>query len=171
MRIIAIDPGTRTGISIGDSAKGPDSYSILVGKPNSTPEDRSASLAAHLSSVIRAKKPELMAVEAYLSPYAQPAFSPAVISLMLHGAVSAIAGLYKIPLIPVAPATWRKHFLGITPKGRKVVKAAVLARAKLIGYLPNDCNDDDRAESLGLWDYATAKYGRTAPKEIILFRN
>lgn len=172
MIILAIDPGTRTGIAIGDSRANPDSFAILLAAPiTGAPEDRAATLAARLIELIREHKPELIAIEAFLPPHKQLAMAPAVISLMLHGAVAAISGLYKIPLISIAPATWRKHFLGKSPKGRFEIKSAVIDRAHLIGYLPKDVIDSDRAEALGIWDYAAAKYGRAIPKELLLFRH
>ncbi len=159
MIILAIDPGTKCGFAVGNSAKVPVSWSVHLSSTHS-PEDLAATFGSMILGLTRKHRPELVAIERFISPVAQPSGAPVITSLMLHGAVAAICGILKVPLVSISPATWRKHFLGSVPKGRKEVKTAAVKRAQLLRYVPPDCADQDRAEACGIWDYSAAHYGR-----------
>ena len=95
--------------------------------------------------------------------------SPKTISLLngLADGVEVICGPYGIRTAIGNVQTVRKHFLGQARPEEP--KAAVIKRCHLMGLMPDDCYDDNRADALALWDYAAATYGRRAPAELVLF--
>lgn len=104
----------------------------------------------------------------------------------LHGAIVAQAGIARVADVDVPVETWRKHFCGkstANPRAKKGVKktssektadrkankAMAIERARLLGYIPPDCEDTDRADACGLYDYAAATYGRAVPEKLVMF--
>jgi hypothetical protein len=97
---------------------------------------------------------------------------------MLVGAVVGLAACYGIDWRKAHPATWRKHFLGRSNFGSSdATKRAVVERCRVLGYIGRDrviTNQKadklfDECDALGLWDFASAKFGRAAPAELKLF--
>ena len=153
MKILAIDAARTTGWCFGNGSEVPDSGSIRLAGGDGEIEDLPASMAGFLLRKIRQYKPELIALEQYLNPAVQMGQAPVVTSLLLHGSVCAMAGLYRIPFVTCTPPQWRKSFVGRstarprsdgrrTPKqkaeDRAATKAMVLDRAKLLCWLPQD---------------------------------
>jgi hypothetical protein len=52
---------------------------------------------------------------------------------------------------------------------RGFINEAVLRRAILLGYLPEDSKDWDCANAAALWDYGCAKFARAVPKELVMY--
>ncbi len=52
---------------------------------------------------------------------------------------------------------------------RAANKAMVLHRAKLFGYLPIGCEDTDRADACGIWEFGCGTYGRAAPAPLVMY--
>ena len=95
--------------------------------------------------------------------------------LGLHFAALTVADAYGVRFESVHAQTVRVHFIGmrsvppdVKPSGkmqtkREAAKAAVLKRAKILGYLPPECKDDNLADACALFDYAASTFGRIAP--------
>ncbi len=179
MRVLALDPATCTGFAFGDGSGIPESGSVrLRYGEDSEPDDIAAGMAAFLLRQIRAYKPDLIIVEAYLPPGTQMHQAPVISSLLLHGAIAAMCGLYRISLTTCTAAQFRKHFVGRSTakprsKGARTAKAKaedrrankqiVIDRAKLLRWLPESCNDDNRADALAIWSYGIGMYSKYDP--------
>jgi hypothetical protein len=64
-----------------------------------------------------------------------------------------------------------KHFTGTARHGgRAPKKRAIVARCRMLGYVPADCTDEDRCDALAVWDWACAHKARVAPRDLVLFQ-
>lgn len=169
--ILALDLGQRMGIATGSPGNKPASRSVVLKAKDASPDVAGASLLALLDGQFRAQPPRLVVKEAplHLAAFARLGNAEATVRLTyaLHGVVEGMCRRYGIAWQEVAPATVRKHFVGDGGLKRDDAKAAVLARCKLLKYLDKDCQDEDRADSLAVWDWA-ASQART-PAELHLF--
>jgi hypothetical protein len=173
MFILALDLGTRkTGFAegpAGDIARC-RSGSVRLRKGDAPMEAAAANLGCFLRDRFVLRKPDLICVEHYLNPAAQKHADAAIGGLLLAGALRAIAGCYGIRVEAPYDSTIRKHFAG---KGRAGDRTSsndmVLKRAIVLGYLPRDCKDWDRANAVACFDYASAHYARKAPAALVLF--
>lgn len=189
MRILALDIGLTFGFSNGVAGEiPPRSGSIIVGQRGGDPHAAAAKFGAELRTqffVFKNERPEMIVAEAPLHPSASYGGDALICQLLMHGALDDTAGAYAVPLRRVAIQSVRKHFIGaasVTPRttgrqrtpkereaARKAIKAAVLARAHLLGYFPRSISDTDRADACAVFDYAAAHYARAAPRSLHLF--
>jgi hypothetical protein len=87
--------------------------------------------------------------------------STIVLQTKLHAVVEVLCKLYNVPYLDVMPATVRKHFIGKANMGdRAETKRAVVARCQVLGYMPDSCYDNDRADAAATWDWAAATHLR-----------
>jgi hypothetical protein len=182
MNVLALDLATTTGWAYGPAGGRPESGSVLLRKPSRRRKDTKIEAepygvgAFNLLAFLRDKfafwQPDRIVIENFLHPTAQPGGGAVILSLMLHGAAEAFARSYGIEPRLVAPATWRLHFIGKANAGdRDATKAAVIRRAQMLGYVPRDCYDDNRADACGIWDYGCAVFSPKAhgPSSLNLF--
>ena len=184
MQILALDLATKTGFAMGEAGTIPQSCSVVLKRPGEGPEIACFNLVAFLRDRFVFARPELAVLEDFLNPVAQPSADAAILSLMLHGAAQGFLRSHGVRVETVAAATWRKHWLGVTsatprskgPKtakqradARAAIKALSVKRARLLGYLPADSRDDDRAEACGIFDFAAAFYARKTPAALVMF--
>ena len=184
MLIAALDLATRTGFALGEAGSVPQSCSVTLKRPGEGPEIACFNLVAFLRDRLVFGVPDIAVIEDFLNPVAQPSADAAILHLMLHGAAQGFLRSHGIRVETVAAATWRKHFVGASSaeprsKGprtakqkadaRAAIKALSVKRARLLGYIPADSRDDDRAEACGIFDYAGAVYGRRAPSFLTMF--
>ena len=93
-----------------------------------------------------------------------------LLQLLAHGAAAAMCGLYGVRVETPHVQTWRRHYTGAASGGdRESSKAMVLRRAKQLGHLPRECQDDNRADAVGIFDFAAATYARRAPAALVMF--
>jgi len=162
----SFDMGVRMGVAMGDarSTAPPVSTAIALKKPYG------ASLMRFLSKEFRRERPTLVFKEAPI--VAMPNRSGHVIRLThkLHGVLESMCEWYGIPYEEKTPQTIRKHFIDASNlKGREATNRAVLSRCQLLGYLPRDNKDWDRANALAGWHYAKTHYARVPPELLHLF--
>jgi RNase H-fold protein (predicted Holliday junction resolvase) len=164
MHIIALDLGQRCGFAIGESGTIPRSGAVFFKRKD---EDRSIALAnliSWLGGKIEEKRPDLIVVERPmpLAAYANRNNSEARVKMDygLHGIVEALCVRYALrPPQAGAYETIRKHFIGVGRVGtREETKAAVVARAKLLKYMPANSEDNDRADACAIFDWASATF-------------
>lgn len=174
MKILAIDPAINLGWASGDGRSVPASGTVRLVEPGYEREDLPASAASLVRSQIREFKPDIIVIEAYMNARAQPAQAVIETSLLIHGAICGIVGIYKIPFAITYPQEWRKSFCGKANAGdRKATKAMSLDRAKQLGWLHENCRDDNRADALGIWTWAQSTYAKFDPEhrpKLELFR-
>jgi hypothetical protein len=88
----------------------------------------------------------------------------------LHGIIAGMCVRHGVECRDAYEATVTKHFTsrGRYPGGRAERKAAILRRCKLLGYLPKDSDDEDRADACAVWDFGAATIAR-APGALRFF--
>jgi hypothetical protein len=185
MRIVAIDPATMTGIAAGDAHSSPKIERIRLKKPGDDAEEAAFNMACLLRDDWTFGNPDLVVIEHYMNPAGHKSADAAIVALAIHFTVSTMCRTRNIMFRSVYPATWRVHFLGKAyagerkPKGtvltaqeqkakRDATKALTLKRAKMLGYLPYDSTDTDKADAAGIWDYAAHTFGRRTPSHLMM---
>ncbi len=172
--IVGLDLGSTTGLAIGYPNTIPRSLSIKLSTRKGGRSNTLANLLAFLDAEFRKERPSLVVKEA---PLALQAFktlgmSEALVrqTYGLQGVVEALCARWKIPCREEHDATIRKHLAGKGRLGtREATKAAVVSRCWQLNYMPRGEHDEDRADSLAVWDWACAHVAMIAPKELFLF--
>lgn len=172
--IYALDIGVRMGVAVGRPGEAPASRSVRLKRPAQKPVVAGANLLAFLQAEWSAARPDLLFKEAppALGGFARMTNSEATVRLTyaLHGIAEAMAGRFGIRWEEKAVSSIRKHYLGFSGRGeRAATKRAVIERGRMLGYLPAGCTDDNRADALAAWDYATVHLARTPPRELHMF--
>ncbi len=165
MLIWALDLATATGFAYGEPGSIPASGSVLLKSRGEPRAVALGNLIAFLSASWSARRPDLLVKE---PPMSLQAFllvhsSEANVRMhhSLHGVVEAMATRFAIKYV-IEPhvSTVRKHYIGRANLGcRDATKWEVVLRSRLLGYVPKDCEDEDRCDALANWDYACATYG------------
>jgi len=185
MRLFALDLGNRSGFASGiaGGAK-PRIESWLIKRPGQPVETACRNLACSLRDNIQLENPDIIIVEAWMHPAAQPSADVIITHMQLHGVVEAIAGVFGIRVERPTSAQFRKHFCGqssavgrsITRRNakqreadRRATNEMVVKQAILLGYLPAGSTDWDKASAAGLFDYGAATFARARPRELVLF--
>jgi Holliday junction resolvasome RuvABC endonuclease subunit len=168
--IFALDLASRTGYALGAPGERPRSGCVVLKKSDDPPAVAFGNLIFWLNEQCSIERPELVVTEAPFSLQAFKAHSNAEATVRmtygLHGVVAGMCNRFGLPLQEFHPATIRKHFIGKGRMGsRAESKAAVIQRCHLLGYMPKECRDDNRADALATWDYA----GAIRPAKLFLF--
>jgi hypothetical protein len=171
--IIALDLAVRTGVAIGDAGEAPTASVVTLKRPNESAAVAYANLLAWLDRAIREHRPDLVFAEAALPLQAYRRLGSAektvVMHAGLHAIVAAICGRYGVRHEERADSTIRKHFLSIGRLGdRASTKAAVVARCHLLELLPRSCCNDNMADAIAAYDFASAHLMRR-PLRLALF--
>lgn len=185
MRIMAFDLDSyRTGFACGNAGEKPRVQTWLLRRKGEPVDDAVKNFGRTLRDVLIVESPDLIAAEDFMNPQAQKSADAVIASLELHGALIGVAGLWGVRIERAHVDTIRRHFCGRSsafprtrgPKtarqkaeARQATKDMVLRRAKLLGYLPADCRDDDKADACAIWDFACATYAGVKPRELVLF--
>lgn len=180
MLIHALDPATRCGWALGPAGETPQSGAIVLKQPKQDLSAACANMAAYLRGTWRVERPSLVVCEDPMSPYAwlklcerlgRPQNGESlVMQHQIAGVVRAMCGLYEIQCEMVGRQSVLKFFAGNSRLGgRDAAKKAVIERCHVLGLLPKDCRDDDRADAVANHAYASAIWGRARPRELTLF--
>jgi hypothetical protein len=186
MRILALDLGRRMGVAYGDSAtlgKVPPRIEAVTIRGISA-EKRAGALGDWLAALMTGDRYDLIVTESPMNPAASKSDHSTIDQLYYHGCLHGIAGIFKVPVETAPVMAVRKHFCGVAHapcvRGRKrtaaearaareFINSAVLRRAILLGYLPEDSKGWDEANAAALWDFGCSKYARAAPAALALF--
>ena len=184
MKLIALDLGNRCGFACGNAGSKPRIESWVVKRKGEPVQVAVRNLACTLRDNIQFENPDIIITENWLDPSVQPSSDVVITQMLLHGAVEALAGVFGIRTERPTSAQFRKHFCGqasAAPRrqvrrtekqkreDREATNMMVVKRAILLGYLPHGSADWDKASAAGLFDYGSAHYARTAPRELVLF--
>lgn len=170
MLIFALDIATYTGFAIGRAGEIPHSGTVRLKKPHEGPEIAAFNMRCFLRDRLMLERPDLICIEHYLHPTAQKSGDAVILQLFCFGVAVSEAMARNVRVETPKAATIRKHFIGAANMGeRKATKDAVIRRARLLGYIPRDCSDDNRADACALFDFAAATYARVQPHELHLF--
>lgn len=153
MKILAVDPGTKTGWALGDTEDNSRLYSGMQDfklKRGESMGMRFLYFDRWIYKMIAEFKPEVVA-------YEMP-FVRGVAVLVLNGLVGILlkaCSEAKIDYFSVNPSTLKKHASG---RGKKVSKAEMIALARTKFH--RQPVDDNEADALHLWDYAREQVER-----------
>jgi hypothetical protein len=172
--IYALDLGVACGFAKGRPGDAPASGTVRLKDKGEAIDIAFANLIAFLAEEFTREKPELLIKEKMLPLQAYASIGNAESTVRAHAGYHAIVeGLcvrFGIPWDDVAESTARKHFIGRAHLGdRDETKAAVVQRCHVLGYMPRECTDDNRADALATWDYAIAEFGRCPPAKLAMF--
>ena len=166
MKIASFDLARLTGGALGESSARPFSWTWELGEPGSDIGLWCGALARELEEFRKAYGiPDLAVIEHWLPPRPGMVDKNVEPSLRLNGAAHAIiGGVWGCRIVEPFPATVRAAVCGRANAGeRKETKKMVLATVKLLGLLPANCFDDNRADALAGWHWASSVYGRGVP--------
>ena len=170
MRVLAIDPATVTGFAIGGAGTVPRSGSARLKLPADHRVVASHNMRCLLRDLTALDKPDLVICEDFLNPAGHKSAAAAILGVGLFIIAEQWAYDRGYRFEAVNRSTVLKHFIGVGRTGdRDVTKQAVIRRARLLKYIPVDCNDDNRADAVALFDYAGATFARVRPQPLVLF--
>lgn len=188
MLIQTFDLSDVTGWCFGPAGSlAPESGSMRLRKPATEgPEIAAGRLADWcFGRFSGGARPDLVVVESPMEIAASRNDNSTKAQLLLHGALHGVCGVFGVEVASVAVATIRKGVCGqafaVAPvrgrprssreaqAARKATKAMVLQRVILLGYLPHGCADDNRADAVAAWIWADMQFGRTRPRELMMF--
>lgn len=181
MNILALDMAMRTGWAFGPAGAKPHSGAIKLRKSSDLPLHVASNNIFHALRDRRIlDQIDLVVYEAPLDP--QVKFQMAsdgrnaqnsasiILPWMLVTAVELFCHLYGYRAETSNRQQVLKHFTGRARWGnRDAAKKAVIDRCHLLGLLPKDCKDDDRADAIAIHDYASQRWGKAAPRELVMF--
>lgn len=165
--IYGLDLGVRSGVTEGCPGATPRAYSVELKKSHEAQSVAFSNLIAFLNQRFTASPPQLLVKEAMLPLEAFRQIGNAEKTVRLHAGMHAVVeGMcdrFGVAWRDVRDGTVRKHFIGKARMGtREETKAAIVARCHLLGLMPRDCWDDNRADSIAVHDWACAVFGRRA---------
>ncbi len=170
MKIMAIDPATVLGFAMGRAGTIPDSGSVRLKRRDDTAETAAFNALCFLRDRWTLERPDLCCIEHYLNPAAQKSADAVILQIMVFGVIVAMCQAYGVRFEMPHRATVLKHFCGKGRTGDRVeTKRMVINRAKVLGYIPRDCIDDNRADACALFDFASVTYARQTPERLVLF--
>jgi len=171
MNILALDLAVQTGFAYGPAGGIPCSGTVLLKRPKDIPEIAPFNLVCWLRDFITTYAvPDLVITEAYLPPAAHKSADSIIIQFMCHGAVQAYCRCHDIRIESVPAPTIRRHFCGRAhADSRDATKNMVVGQAHMLGWLPKDSADDNRADAIAAWSFAESKYARAIPRELVLY--
>jgi hypothetical protein len=174
VNVLALDCATRTGYAHGLAGQPPRSGAVRLKRPDEPVQVAWQNAGFFLRDMFVMDKPDLLVIEAPMHPAGQKSPDAVVLQWGVVAVVSFIAKAYDIRLEEVNAQTVSKHFTGkarwsAQEGGRKAKKLATVQRAKLLGYLPEDCADEDRADACAVFDFACARWARVQPAELRMF--
>lgn len=165
--IFCLDLGVTSGFAKGRPGDAPVSGTVRLKKPGESIDIAFANLISFLCEQFEVDRPALVVKEKMLSLQAYASIGNAEKTVRAHAGyhaiVEAVCVRFGIEWDDIADSTARKHFLGRAHMGaRDETKAAVVARCQLLGLIPKDCKDDNRADACCIHDWACANFGSSA---------
>jgi hypothetical protein len=173
--ILAFDLATRSGLAYGPSDGTPKTEAVIL------KDDESVIWTAHVhggrwlrDSIKRVEvfgtKVDVIAIEAPLPTGAHRSANAAALATGLVAVFCDNADRLSIPIYFCHTKTVAGHFTGVSVyNDREKKKAATLARAKQLGWLPPDSKDKDKADALAVWSYAAHRWGGRRPQRLEMF--
>jgi hypothetical protein len=173
MLILALDPGKRTGVAIGEPGKRPRLLTFNFGRDLDDPEDvfvramkwieRALDGALDLAFDEPMGKPTVLAIEAPVPPSGKFGFTNFDTTLATLGMSVIFRTVARSRGIPVKLApinSWRKYALGRGNLKGKDAKAGMIRLVKGLGWGDHDHN---ACEAAGVWLWAC---GQIAPQRV-----
>ncbi|MGN8022285.1 hypothetical protein ACTJJ7_16405 [Phyllobacterium sp. 22229] len=166
MRILGLDIATTTGFAWYEPGSPLSTICTgLIKASGENAEDKAASIAQQMVSLLRNDRPDFIAIEQPMrnvvsfkktkqtlaGPVEENTINPNALQLSsITGAVIGIIAAYKIPWETIPSATWRKHFLGMGRSpgfDRAAWKRAAVERCRTFKI---QVKNADAAEAVGI---------------------
>lgn len=172
--VFALDLGQRTGFAVGRVGDVPRSGAVLLKAKSEHRSIALGNLIAWLDIEWRATLPDLVVVEAPmpLQAFGDRGNAEATVhmALKLHGIVEAMSSRFGVRMEQGHAATIRKYFVGKGRAGNRAdTKRATIDRCRLLKLIPPDCDDDDRADAIGTFEWGCATFMGKIPEALHLF--
>lgn len=171
MRLLALDLATVTGFAVGPPGKIERSGSVRLKKPKEEPFVAGENIGMFLRDMFVLDKPSHIVIEAPLPVGATPGGEAAILQWGVAFVVSAMAKFYCMDFRTANATRVRQHYTGKSRWGsREEGKRRVIERARLLGHMPADCADDNRADACAVHDFASFTwFGAKPPAKLVLF--
>lgn len=171
---LALDLGVKTGFAYGTAGSLPTSGTVELKRHTEPRGVAFSNLICFLNEYLAEIRPAWVIKEGMLNLQAFKnlgnAANTVIVTAGFHAIAEAMCIRFGIACEDVHDSRIRRHFIGQARMGtRPETKAATVKRAQLLGYMPKDQYDEDRADALATWDFAAATYGRAAPHSLHLF--
>jgi hypothetical protein len=152
--ILAIDPATQTGFALGVTGSVPQLITKRWSIPGDKLEDRFGRASYFINGALTGV--DYVAIEAPILAYSNTQWDTILLLVGLHGIFTGAARSRQIPVMVVAAASWRKHFLGTSKMegGRGALKAEAMRRCR---WLKWDAPDDNAADAAGIFNWAESQ--------------
>jgi hypothetical protein len=163
--ILALDLATECGWAIGHPRdKVPRSGAAALKPRGEKRRDAMGNLMALFDSLVRPERPKLVVVEAHLAVPAYLAMKDSArrieFDLYQHGIIEGLTSRWGIEFHAVHAATVRAYFVGHGNMGnRQETKAAVVQRCHVLGLMPRESHNDNRADAIATWFWAAGVFG------------
>lgn len=169
MILWSFDMGVNLGVAMGDTKAAPPVSRVLRLKGQA-----GCALMKFLAAEFKRQKPDLVFKEQALEPAAMARIGmsgqSAKTTLGLHYVIESMCVWYDVPLREAKDQTIRKHFIGVGKLGsRDATNRRIVLRCHMLGYMPRDDANWDRANACSGWDYAAHVYGRASADALALF--
>ena len=171
MRVLFLDLARRTGFAFGDSRMKPMSWSVELSEVGGDAGLQCAELARQLLKFREEfGDPDLCGIEHWMPPRKGLIDKNIEPSLRLNGAVHAIVGgIWRCRVVEPYPATIRVAVCGKAHAGERAdTKKMVISAVKMLGLLPGQSTDDDRADAVAGWHFVASTFSRSWPSEFTL---
>jgi hypothetical protein len=173
VRILALDPAEyKVGFARGESGSKPAVSVYKLRNKGERTEDAVARFAVWLHEQLKTHEIELLTVEHFLPAGALKGSTTADTlegQVGLGYAARAVAAVCKVHFRSPPPQTVRVHFCGQAfgtalpgQSSRDATKSMVIKQAKLLGYIPPNCEEDNMADAAALFDFSSSTYARKA---------
>lgn len=188
--VLALDLSEKTtGVAYAPADATPQPWLKALRRQGEPTEVAVETLARWMRDLFERIKPDdiVVCVETYLPGGAASGFTTSNVrdaQIMLNATVRAICACYDNAQFETAsPGTIRAHFVGQSSVGRRKkgdpprtakqraearheIKAMVMRRAKLLGYLPHDLEETEKnfnlSDAAAIWDYSVSHFCRRA---------
>ena len=160
MRILAVDPATRSGWAVGSPGE-KAVYGTITMPKRPVLGERLLFLLNRLRELIIEHRPDLIVAEEPFMPHDQSQWATVQLGQKIEGCVLMAAAEAGLPIETYTPAAWRLDFIGFgrAPRGATAnfMKVAVRERLLVLGYR---VANSDESDALGL--LLAALHGRSA---------
>lgn len=173
MPLLTLDIATVMGFALGTPPDIRRSGSVRLKKPKDDVFVAYENVGLFLRDmwVLESERPDLIVCEAPLPVSASRGGNAAALAWGCLAVVHFMAKAYGIPIRLANADKVRGHYTGKARWGdRDEGKRQVVARARLLGHIPKDCNDNDRADACAIFDWASHTIFRVrAPAALVMF--
>lgn len=157
--IWGIDQNTKSGIACGVPGGVPHLETVNFRRdPTDDHADIYSRAVFFFADRLKHDPPNLIVVERVVPPSAQGGATNHDTTMITVGLFAIVTGIVKcrgIPLVTVAPQTWRASFLGNGKLKRAVAKKAARDVCRRLGW---HAETDDEADAGGIWFWACTKF-------------